>query len=302
MLELPNWAYEVKHRYPTRIKNAELIIKTCPDCGNERWNVQINIRTCLYHCWACDAGGSVKKFLLAQDIRFDPLDIQPQREKKITSSGAIKLPTNTPLIGARDPMITLAVRYLRGRGMTIEDIISLDLRLAVDKDWHGHILAPFYGMTGLEYFLGIRFWPKKGYKLPPADKVTKDKFVPIRRLQTTLVIVEGFFDMYAVYKYTKHAILLMFGKFIMDEQLRALQAANYETVTVCLDADAEKDAAKLAARLFRAGIRTYLAMLPPGKDPDDMKERIGEIIENAEEVTQTTRSKRLRKSLKERIL
>lgn len=52
-------------------------LQTCPLCANSRYNWEINLRSGLWHCWACTEGGSLKWLLL----RFSGLGFRPLFER-----------------------------------------------------------------------------------------------------------------------------------------------------------------------------------------------------------------------------
>lgn len=43
-----------------RRRRDEIEFKECPYCGNTRWNFTVNPSKGVWHCWACDRGGSLK--------------------------------------------------------------------------------------------------------------------------------------------------------------------------------------------------------------------------------------------------
>jgi len=287
---IPNWAFDITVQFRVKESAGVIKIKQCPYCGNDRSNLEISIPKCVFHCWACDAGGSVKKFLRDQEIPFDVADIRPEAPVKRKEDSIFFLPDNMPLLQQHSRYAIAAVNYLKSRGMTEEDIKEWDIRFATGKDaealdynYLGYVLFPFYGLKGLEYFQAASY-VNKGYKLPAT---TKDKFLPKQRGSHTLVFVEGIFDATTIWKYTTHDIFMIFGKYLGPYQLDMLTKANYTEVIMCLDGDAYKDAITLANLLYSRGIRVKIAKLPEDKDPNDLKEQVVEYINRAYDVTES---------------
>ena len=297
MTGLPNWALEVKNAFVSKLEKDTIKIKTCPYCGNQKFNLEISITKCVFHCWTCDVGGSIQKFLIAQSITFEKEDIRPSIERTKEDS-VIELPENEPLLHRDSTVAGLARGYLHSRGVTTETIVSWDMRLAISDAWFGHILVPFYGLKGLEYFVGVKFRDGGGYRLPFGSK---DRWVPKQRKSNSIVLCEGLFDGINVWQNTSFDILILLGKFVLDYQVELLKRCGYDRVYICLDGDALSEANKMARRLFRMGIQVYLTMLPKGYDPDDMKEQIQAYLDTSIVYGQTTynRIKRMNNELQD---
>ena len=276
-MTLPTWAIDVQRTFNARLKDEELVIRTCPYCNNTHWNFQINHRLCVFNCWVCNRSGSVKTFLRDSGIEFDFKDIVVQRriEKKYED---LSLPHSHPLLHVRSKAADLAREKLVQRGMTMEMIEEWEIGLCTGEDryklkfdYAGYTVAPLYGIHGLEYFNAYNYL-KGGYKLPP---IGKDVFVPKRRGSRRLVIVEGFFDATAVWRYTSYDVMMLLGKYLMKNQTQMLKKINYDEVILCLDEDAFiSTTLKLAWRLYKEGVSIRIVHLPKNTDPNDLQEKV----------------------------
>lgn len=115
---------------------------------------------------------------------------------------------------------------------------------------------------------------KKGetvYNLQLAGKTAKE--------QNTIVLVEGYMDVIAVYQAGFHAVVAPLGTAITAAQLKRLWQYA-ESPTLCLDGDtagmrASLRAAELALPLLSAGKSMKFAHLPKGEDPDSVIGKFG---------------------------
>ena len=280
---LPTWAEDIRTSKTTRLKNNSMVVKTCNNCYNDHWNLEVDFNGCRFHCWVCDYGGPIQKYLRDNDILYDKDDIRVHR---VTTSDSefsdVKLPDNRKLIRIDSHYALAAKQYLYSRGVTDDIIKVLDLRVAINEEWWGYIIYPCYGFKGLEHFVGIAFLPGMGlkYKFPEGSK---DFYCPVNKntVSKTLVLLEGFFDMTNVHKYTNYAVQPLLGKFVFKHQTAMIQQAQYDKVILALDPDAIKETLKLAKKLQDYGIPVYITFLPEGKDPDDCKDTIKYYLDNS---------------------
>ena len=118
------------------------------------------------------------------------------------------------------------------------------------------------------------------YKIP--KNLNKDIYIPQRRASNRIVIVEGIFDMTAIWKYTTYDVLPLFGLFVMDYATEMLKRAGYEIVYLCLDGEASKECLFICQRLQRASVNTYYVPLPDKCDPDNVGDKINMYIDKAQ--------------------
>jgi hypothetical protein len=282
-MDIPNWVYAVQAEKTTKLKKgSQLQVKICNNCYNDHWNLEIDIPGCRFHCWVCNYGGYVKQYLRDNGIEFENEDIIIQRSAvKDSEFREIHMPENKRLWSADSKYAAQARAYLHSRGVTDDIIKRLNLRVAINDDWWGYILYPFYGLRGLEYFMGIAFLNVGlRYRFPEG---TKDVYCPIMRDNgcTEIVLVEGFFDMTNVLKYTEYNIMVLLGKFVLKYQTEMLKSANYDKVYVALDGEALKDTLAIARRLNGHGVNSWVTVLPADKDPDECKDEIGRFIKES---------------------
>lgn len=292
---IPSWARELLSVRKSRQKGDDITLNVCPFCGNVKWNLQVSVSKCVYHCWVCDAGGSVTKLLRELGITYDAGSIVVKLSQQKQQQGILAMPDNKKLLHNKSVIAKRAIDYLRSRDLSDQDIVDWDIRIGTgsDKsycgfDYFGWTILPLYGLRGLEFWCGINHTFSKKYRLPPEHK---DRFVPKSRGSKDIIIVEGIFDGTSAWKYSGMDVMVLFGKFLGQYQFDMLVKANYQRVYVCLDSDAEKQSVELATKLSGAGTAASIVHLPAGHDPNSIGQGIVDCINSAEIVRAVTRSR-----------
>jgi len=298
---MPSWAQDIMTMYRSRVKGDEITLRDCPYCHNSRWNFQISVNGCMFHCWVCGAGkGETVASLLRQaQIPFDPADIKIKRRAEEGPAGSIVLPNNRKLLYNDTRIAIMARNYMLSRDVDEALMEDWDMRIGLGEDkekwgmdYFGWTVVPFYGLYGLEYFMAVNSGFTNKYSFPDKDKfpeLGKDKFIPKRRGSDSIILVEGLFDATSAWKYTDLDVFPLFGKFIGSKQKELLLKVNYEKIYVCLDADAIKEGMDLAETLYREGGNAYIVCLPDDSDPNELGERINIYIDSAIKFGLTTR-------------
>lgn len=288
----PRYVKELQQNLKTKVQGDELLIQDCPFCGNKNYNFQINYFKNVYHCWKCGEGGGPHKLrkLLKELSCSTKFSKCKNIILKLKDNGNLNLPDNKYLIRNDSRSAEIAKNKLYSRGVTDKIIEEWSLRIATGNDqkrygfdYFGYIIAPFYGLNGLEYYIAIGYIEEKmKYKFPKSEEATKDKWVPKRRGSDSIIIVEGFFDGTSIWKYTDLDVLILFGKFILPKQVEMLSKVNFEKVYICLDGEELEASKMLSEKLSAKGINVYMVTLPYKKDPNDLGNEINKYIENTE--------------------
>lgn len=223
--------------YKTR--HNEYIFKSCPFCGNLKWNFQVQRYSNdsgyrLYHCWACDAGGSVSKLKylpiglsLAQLGVFDEdglTSVSVERPKKMVDeaewvpvivSGAEKKPWWS---------------YFEEKSISLQDLVDWGIKVKEDK-----ILWMMKDNHEIMYYLirdmannrweQAEGWDKSGVVLSKIQSGTS----------TDIIIVEGLSDAIRVYA-LGYSVMILAGTSLFDTQVSFIQNAGL-TAVFCLDED-----------------------------------------------------------------
>lgn len=178
-------------------------------------------------------------------------------------------------------------RYLRNRGLTVEQIHHHRIGYVVRGNYGGSIVLPVYMKKKL------RFWQVRrvflaGSNVAKYDSPTVERAdilfnYDVISKNGEAVIVEGIFD--AISQEPKPAVALL-GKSISNEQIALLVKKRVRKVTVVLDGEAWNDtlAVAQAVREKLFGVRRVSALrLPEKLDPGKLGSKLmKKIVEHRE--------------------
>tara|TARA_R100000152_G_C6780429_1_gene213172 strand:+ start:1728 stop:2639 length:912 start_codon:yes stop_codon:yes gene_type:complete len=247
----------------------------CPFCKHHKKKLQINVKTQYWHCWVCDAKGriiwSLFKKLNASKAAVNELNTIYKNTKfstKETRDVIVKLPEEFKSLANESEGITYlhAIKYLRERGITDDDIIKYNIGYCTQGEYRDRIIVPSYDSNRvLNYFIARCFYNKKlKYKNPPAPKNTVifDLYI---NWNMPVILCEGVFDAMAI---KRNAIPLL-GKTVQDVLLKKLINKKVSEVIVILDSDANDTMMSVCERLMKHNINVSRVMLNTG-DPSDI--------------------------------
>jgi DNA primase len=176
-----------------------------------------------------------------------------------------------------------AIKFLRKRGITPEDIIKYNIGFCNDGPYKDRVIIPSYDENGIvNYFIARAYkeGPQK-YKNPPADAKSAIGWELYINWDAPIILVEGMFDALTI----KRNVIPLFGKIIHEKLMKKLVRSSVNRIYIALDPDAIKNAFKYAEQLMTYGKEVFLVELD-GKDANEIGfERFLNIIENTEPLT-----------------
>lgn len=308
----------------------------CPKCEESDFKCYVNDEKKTFCCFKCDFGhygnGDVFDFVaniesipvsaalqrLCADYRsVTPEDIQFEEEEDAEISPpsfeTIKtiedLPLGSYVISEDDPDAQPYIEYLKGRGLTMEDILATNAHytssLARHKKKDGkrvhignRVLWPIYGGKGdLVSWLtrAISEDPEKKhikYINCPDTELSKTfwPFVPMAPGKTEAVICEGLIDALSLRR-AGFAAFATFGKKMSEEQILLLKHWGVDSITLFYDQDAKKEVIKLVDSLKLRFQRVFVVDTsdwPRGQDSGSLLAR-----EDGCQILEKTLSKRI---------
>jgi len=259
--------------------NNDNIAFRCPFCNHHKPKLEINLTLQHWHCWVCNTSGrkisilyrklNVAREKIAQIVKlFDDYEIKPDRTT--TNTQVVSLPKEyRPLwiFDKASPEYRNAVMYLRGRGITIHDILKYRIGYCDSGQYSGKIIIPSFDANGsLNYFVARAFYQSDNFK-HKNPKVSKDiiGFELHINWELPIILVEGAFDAIAI---RRNAIPL-FGKTISNTLKKRIVEKQVKTIYICLDRDARKQAIETAEYFMNNGIEVYFVDLI-SKDPSEL--------------------------------
>jgi DNA primase len=248
-----------------------------------------------WHCWISDKKGrsisSLFKQLNLPKERFDQLNrILEHSKYRVTDTTTIKseilqLPADyRPLwIPKQTPDYRNAIHYLKGRGITIFDILKYRIGYCEKGEYSGKIIIPSYDNAGqLNYFVSRAFYKSDSYK-HKNPKVSKDiiGFDLFINWSQPIIICEGAFDAIAI----KRNAIPLFGKIIQTNLQKKIIQERVRDIYICLDSDALKNAISIAEKFMSEGLNVYFVELKLEDASELGFIKINEILENTNVLT-----------------
>jgi DNA primase len=270
-----------------------------PFTSHYKPKLEININTNAdgdnpWHCWISDNKGrtiaSLFKQLKQPKERFEQLAriIQSSRyrsEKQEVTGVILQLPKEYhPLwIYKKSYEYNAAMHYLKGRGISVFDIIKYRIGYAEEGQYGGRIIIPSYSFDGsLNYFVSRIFRDRESMK-HKNPMVSKDiiGFEMLINWNEPIILCEGSFDAIAI----KRNAIPLFGKIIQSELQKKIIEEQVKDIYICLDVDALKNALDIAERFMNEGLNVYFVELQE-KDASELGFEL--IIKKLSETSQMT--------------
>jgi len=269
----------------------------CPFCTHHKNKLEINCITNAksenpWHCWVCEAKGKTIRSLFknakipANKVAELNMIIAPGKEYNHVST-LLELPKefiSLSSIDGLDRMTTMefkrALKFLRKRGITQEDIIKYNIGFCYEGIYKDRVIIPSYDETGtINYFIARAFIDNiQKYKNPPTDSKSAIGWELYINWDAPIILVEGMFDALTI----KRNVIPLFGKIIHEKLMKKLVRSSVNRIYIALDPDAIKNALKYAEQLMAYGKEIFLVELD-GKDANEIGfERFLNIIEQTE--------------------
>ena len=249
-----------------------------PFVTHHKPKLQVNIQTGKWHCWVSNQGGhnlyqlfkkvgaGYQDFKLLNQLLGETSFYQKDTDKK---SEVIQLPQEMKLLSDKKDTSIIkehALRFLRKRGITSEDIKRYNLGYCSEGVYQNRIIIPSYDSIGkLNYFVGRDFYASTlKYKNPPIPKdvIGFDLYV---NWSLPIILVEGVFDAMSV----KNNSIPLFGKSILPKLYGKIIENKVKDIFIILDSDAFDDAIQITEKFVNEGISVNFVKLD-GKDPNDL--------------------------------
>lgn len=257
----------------------------CPFCTHHKNKMEINLRTTakrenFWHCWVCGAKGktllSLFKKIKAPQDKINELNILivPSKKEEHVVASALELPKE--FISLSNPIedkiaqieAKHALKFLKKRGITINDIIKYNIGFCKEGKYEHRIIIPSYDEYGkLNYFIARDYKEPslQKYKNPPASAKDVIGFELYINWDAPIILVEGMFDALTI----KRNVIPLFGKVIHGKLMEKLVKSSVDRIYIALDNDARKDALKQSEMLMSYGKEVYLVEME-GKDANEI--------------------------------
>jgi len=251
-------------------KGNELLF-TCPECGHHKRKFSVNLDKNAYKCWVCNYRGRnirriVRRFgtytqLQAWDAitnrsdleRFAELFVAPECGE---SPQKLELPQEfISLCHDKIPATGMyALRYLKSRGVTNEDIIRWKIGYCFSGEYRNRIVFPSFDNDGdINYFVARSYsGDSYKYKNPKASKniILNHLYIDWNK---DLTIVEGIFDAVIA----GNSIPILGSTLRSDSELIREIVRNDTPVFIALDPDAAEKERRIIKTLLKYDVELY---------------------------------------------
>jgi len=252
----------------------------------------------VFSCWSCRTSGksiySLLKKIDAPEKRFTELsDIfkytEPSSSKKSSKSvQPCHIPSEFQSLIGKLPRHNLPARhakvYVKGRGLTEDDIIKYNIGYCGEGRYRGRVVTPSYDSDMKVNYLIGRTMAEETFVKYEFPESSRDiiPFASMINWSKPIILCEGVFDMFTI----KRNCIPLLGKDIQPELMKKLLICESKKVYICLDNDALKEALKHCERLMGIGKSVYLVELQD-KDPGSMSfEEFTRLVQKVKPLTE----------------
>ncbi len=248
----------------------------CPYHNDHGPSLEVNPRSGGYHCWSC---GTIGKFsTLLEDLHITSYLVFDDEGEEVKKEVNRRL--NPSILNEFVPVSksTKAVDYLTHKRKIFHyerfvlKYCSINHRL---KKWRGRIVMPIYDFDGTFLSISGRTIYNSPIKLFRFPGIKTNTFFGSQLINQfdKLVMVEGEFDAIYLQQFGIPAVATFgTGRFRFSKEQRAY-LLKFKEIGITMDNDvAGRKAGMAIVKDLRDYLNVHLILLPPLKDPNDLRE------------------------------
>jgi len=262
----------------------------CRCCGHHKKKLSVNFEKNVAKCWVCDwRTNNLRRlvrrwgnFKQVRDWKEFDSDIEVGQletifQKEVLTSQRIDLPPEfKTLSGTSHSKLALpALKYLKDRGVSKEDILYWKLGYCSSGEYANRIILPSFNEEGYCNYFTSRTYERKAW--PPYLNGPGSKDIIFNDLlidwESEVTLVEGVFDAIVA---QDNAIPLLGSSLREDSILFKKIALNDTPVLLGLDHDAQKKAMRLIRAMLAHDIEVRLMDTSGYKDIGEMPKEVFE--------------------------
>jgi hypothetical protein len=253
---------------------------TCPFCGNSKRKFYIWFSIYGYRCFHCEEKGSFRKLFKLLHSGVEGLDYE-SKDVALTNIDERKKPVPLPddfkpfSKSIQTEIAGSYVSYLVSRGISVNTVYNCGLGYSSRLSYY--VIVPIRDLCGRQvYYTTVLtrrdLGKEKTYNpIHTGDYYSKgDVLFNINAVARSneVWLVEGPMDAMSLMELRLPVVALL-GKALSDKQASILKAAQFTTVNVCLDSDAQLHAIKVAEKVKTFCQNVNICQLPSPLDPND---------------------------------
>ena len=257
------WIDTLKSNFEHKIKGNQIILKYCPFCNDDNYNIEFSIEKGIFHCWVCSFSGTVYKFLILNNLPLEKDDWKVSFVRYIKAGDELSI----------DSFVSIDyVKYKHffiSKGLELQDVKKYRLLYSNYGKYKNKLVIPLYEGNKLVYFVTRDLTVKGKYYNMKRSKVDILPYYLGEKNRYWLYLLEGVFDALSVNKLGFSAGILL-GSNISEPQIEKIKRFGFKRVVICLDGDLKEKAIELYDRIKKFNIDCRIIFILGEEDPNDI--------------------------------
>ena len=280
------WDNVLTKKFSHKISRGQIILRDCPYCGNDNFNIEVSTEKEIFHCWICDKAGRIQSLFHELGLPFTDDGMQVTKPKERPKD-------DLTLKNFHKIRWENYSKFLKSRGLDKDDIDKYNIMTTDKRKFKNKAIFPLYEGDKLVYMVARDITPKGRYY---NMNVSRSGVLPyyLGKNMTDLYLCEGVLDAISVNKLGRTSVILL-GTILTAEQLRKILLKDIKTVVLCLDGDVVEKAMKIYDKVQKSGLKAKMVPFGKNEDPNSVyvedRAELKYILNHAKEVTLTDRVK-----------
>jgi len=257
------WTDTLKSNFDHKIRRGQIILKYCPFCGNNNFNIEFSVTLGVWHCWICHSAGTVNKFLLLNNLPIDK-DRWKFTHKHIKTQESGLVLDGFDYINYNDYK-----KFFTSKGIEKEDIERYRFMYSNIGKYKNKLVVPLYEGNKLVYFIARDLTAKGRYYNIERSKIGILPYYLGEKNRYWLYLCEGIFDAISINKLGYSSGILL-GTHISKEQILKIKNFGFKKVVINLDGDAKKKAFVLVEKILKFSLPSVLILYEDKEEPNSI--------------------------------
>ena len=259
------WTDTLTSNFEHKLNKGQIILKNCPFCQDDNFNLEFSIDKAIFHCWRCDVSGRVNKFLkfVGKEPDNDNWQVSLTRQES-DKEDFDEVDSFIPMKFMDCPKLLVA------KGLDAIDLKTYGIMLGTTGKYKDKIIIPLYEDERLTYTV-VRDVHIAGHYYNPSN-VSKTNVLPyfIGAINKyTWYLCEGVFDAISIHK-LGFSVAVLLGSNISKGQIQKLKDFGCKKVIVALDGDATAKAVKIYDILEQNSIDSGVVFFDQDEEPNSL--------------------------------
>lgn len=275
------WSDILKSYFEHKEQRGQILLKECPFCNNQKYNIEFSIELEVYHCWNCNASGTVYRFLFVHNLPID-------EDKWKFTKKQIEEQKKGLVLDVFDVIdYDRYEKFFKYKGIEKQDVERYKFMYSNVGKYKGKLVIPLYEGSKLVYFVARDLTIKGRYYNMERSKIDILPYYLGEKNRYWLYLCEGVFDAISINKLGYSSGVLL-GTNLSKEQILKIKRFGFEYAVICLDGDSKKKAFELVEKLLKFNLKSTLILYEDKEEPNSLyikdKDKLNKMLEKPEEV------------------